>query len=47
MPGHVEALLELLASALYVICAAFGALHALLTKPDPRSALGWIATCWL
>jgi cardiolipin synthase A/B len=47
MPGHAEALLEPLAVALYVICAAFGATHALLTKPDPRSALGWIATCWL
>jgi cardiolipin synthase len=31
----------------YVLCAAFGAVHALLTKPDPRSAMGWIATCWL
>ena len=47
MPGHAEALFELLAVALYLICAAFGATHALLTKPDPRSALGWIATCWL
>jgi cardiolipin synthase A/B len=47
MPGHAEALFELLAVALYLICAAFGAAHALLTKPDPRSALGWIATCWL
>jgi cardiolipin synthase A/B len=47
MPGHVEGLLELLAAALYVICAAFAATHALLTKPDPRSALGWIVTCWL
>ncbi|MGH8289976.1 MAG: phospholipase D-like domain-containing protein [Steroidobacteraceae bacterium] len=47
MPGHAEALFELLAAALYLICAAFGATHALLTKPDPRSALGWIATCWL
>ena len=47
MPGHVEALLRLLVVALYVICAVFAAVHALLSKPDPRSALGWIATCWL
>jgi cardiolipin synthase len=47
MPGHAETPLELLTVALYVLCTAFGAVHALLTKPDPRSALGWIATCWL
>ncbi|HTV79446.1 MAG TPA: phospholipase D-like domain-containing protein [Steroidobacteraceae bacterium] len=28
-------------------CAVFASLHALLTKPDPRSAFGWIAMCWL
>src|SRR5579883_1464431 len=44
---HAEALLRLLVLALYVLCAVFAAVHALLTKPDPRSALGWIATCWL
>jgi cardiolipin synthase len=47
MHGHIEALLKLLVVALYVICAVFAAVHALLSKPDPRSALGWIATCWL
>ena len=47
MPGHIEALLRLLIVVLYVICAVFAAVHALLSKPDPRSALGWIATCWL
>ncbi len=47
MPGDAEALLRLLATGLYALCATFGAVHALLTKPDPRSALGWIATCWL
>src|SRR5579872_2931802 len=47
MPGDAEALLRLLAIGLYVLCATFGAVHALLTKPDPRSALGWIATCGL
>jgi cardiolipin synthase len=47
MPGHVEFLIELATVALYVMCAAFAATHALLTKPDPRSALGWIVTCWL
>src|SRR6185437_2230490 len=44
---HAEALLRLLVLALYVLCAVFAAVHALLTKPDPRSAMGWIVTCWL
>ncbi len=30
-----------------VSCAAFATVHALLTKPDPRSAFGWIVVCWL
>lgn len=47
MAWHAEALLEPLTVALYVLCATFAAVHALLTKPDPRSALGWIVTCWL
>ena len=47
MPGHAEGLLEPLIVALYVLCATFSAVHALLTKPDPRSALGWIVTSWL
>lgn len=45
--GHTQALLGPLLAALYVLGAALGAVHALLTKRDPRSALGWIATCWL
>jgi cardiolipin synthase A/B len=28
-------------------CAIFASVHAVLTKPDPRSAFGWIAMCWL
>jgi cardiolipin synthase A/B len=28
-------------------CAAVAASHALLTKPDPHSAFGWILVCWL
>jgi cardiolipin synthase A/B len=32
---------------LSVACAAFASIHALLTKPDPRSAFGWIVMCWL
>ena len=47
MSLDAEGLLRLLSVGLYVLCATFGAVHALLTKPDPRSALGWIATCWL
>jgi cardiolipin synthase A/B len=31
----------------YVISAAAAGLHALLTKPDPRSVISWIALCWL
>ncbi|HEY1899136.1 MAG TPA: phospholipase D-like domain-containing protein [Steroidobacteraceae bacterium] len=33
--------------ALSLLCAAFASIHALLTKPDPRSAFAWIAMCWL
>jgi len=29
----------------YIATAAASALHALLTKPDPRSALSWMAVC--
>jgi cardiolipin synthase len=47
MSWHPDAIGASLLIALYVICAAAGALHALLTKPDPRSAFGWIATCCL
>ncbi len=28
-------------------CAAFASIHALLTKPDPRGAFGWMVICWL
>ena len=31
----------------YIVSAAAAALHALLTKPDPRSVMSWIALCWL
>src|SRR5579863_3181171 len=31
----------------HIGCAALAAGHALLTKPDPRSAFGWIVVCWL
>ena len=29
------------------VCALFASIHALMTKPDPRSAFGWIVMCWL
>ncbi len=32
---------------IYFASAAAAALHALLTKPDPRSVASWIALCWL
>jgi len=47
MVEHADTWLQTLTAALYVLCATFGAVHALVTKPDPRSALGWIAICWL
>ena len=31
----------------YISCATAAALHALLSKSDPRSAMSWIAVCWL
>jgi cardiolipin synthase len=37
----------LLLALLHVVCATAAAGHALLTKPDPRSAFGWIVVCWL
>ena len=33
--------------SLYLVSALAVALHALLTKPDPRSVVSWIALCWL
>jgi cardiolipin synthase A/B len=33
--------------AVHVACAGVAAYHALLTKPDPHSAFGWIMVCWL
>ncbi|HTW75257.1 MAG TPA: phospholipase D-like domain-containing protein [Steroidobacteraceae bacterium] len=32
---------------LYVLSATLAAVHALLSKPDPRSAFIWILLCWL
>src|SRR5450755_1698193 len=47
--AHIS--LATLMGALFVLAyfggAAAAALHALLTKPDPRSAISWIAVCWL
>jgi cardiolipin synthase A/B len=37
----------LLVVLIHVGCAAFSSGHALLTKPDPRSAFSWIVVCWL
>lgn len=31
----------------HIGCASVAAGHALLTKPDPHSAFGWIMVCWL
>src|SRR5215471_5806585 len=33
--------------SVYLLSAGIASLHALLTKPDPRSALSWIAVCGL
>lgn len=32
---------------IHLVCATVTATHALLTKPDPRSAIGWIGACGL
>ncbi len=42
-----DARLVLLVSLVSLGCAAFASIHALLTKPDPRSAFTWIVLCWL
>jgi cardiolipin synthase len=46
-----HASLSALTGGLFVLAyfgsAAAAALHALLTKPDPRSAVSWITLCWL
>jgi len=47
MPASYQATAELLIVLIHVGCAAVAATHALLTKPDPRSAVGWIGVCWL
>jgi cardiolipin synthase A/B len=47
MLWHPDPVAAAILLGLSVACAAAGALHALLSKPDPRSALGWIATCCL
>ena len=43
----VTTLVEALCVLAYLSSAAAAGLHALLTKADPRSALSWIAVCWL
>lgn len=43
-PAHLIPTLLLL---LNYVLASIAALHALLTKPDPRSALSWMGVCWL
>ena len=43
-PGHLIPTLLLLLN--YGV-ASIATLHALLTKPDPRSALSWMGVCWL
>lgn len=37
----------LLLLALHLACALVTSAHALLTKSEPRGALGWIVVCWL
>src|ERR1700722_19602661 len=37
----------LLLLVIHIGCASLAAIHALLTKSDPRSAFGWIVVCWL
>jgi len=44
---HTHGLIGWVLLAGYGLVAAAAALHALLTKPDPRSALSWMAVCSL
>jgi len=38
---------SILLLVLHLACAFGTSTHALLTKPEPRGALGWIAVCWV
>ncbi|MFK7864242.1 MAG: phospholipase D-like domain-containing protein [Pseudohongiellaceae bacterium] len=40
-------LIASLSSIVIVFCSTAASLHALLTKRDPKSALGWVAFCFL
>lgn len=46
MPASYHAT-ELILLVIHVGTAAVAATHALLTKPDPRSAIGWMGVAWL
>ena len=46
-PHLPHSLAALLLGFAYVVIAAGATLHALLTKPDPRSALSWMSVAWL
>jgi len=44
-PTHSSA--AFLAALVYVVIGLVASMHALLTKPDPRSALAWMSVAWL
>ncbi len=44
-PTHSSA--PLLVTLAYAIIGLVTSIHALLTKPDPRSALAWMSVAWL
>src|SRR5690348_12470193 len=47
MGWHSPHLITTLLLLLNYTVAGIAAFHALLTKPDPRSALSWMGVCWL
>jgi cardiolipin synthase len=47
MPASYQTLAALAILVTHFGCAAATATHALLTKPDPRSAVGWMGVCFL
>jgi cardiolipin synthase len=46
MPIEYFAAFKFTLATLFILCAVASSCHALLTKPDPRSAFGWIGLCF-
>jgi len=44
---HVRAAWPTMVATAHIIFAILGSSHAILTKPDPKSAVGWVGLIWL